>query len=103
VPVPYYPSFAAGRNPIFPAASRSPPATPVGALLDWTPLAPLLYSAYKSPKQPLRSWRVSILRKRVQYIKAVKESDACTAEVIAVAQFKLDHEQHERIAVREEE
>ena len=51
----------------------------------------------------LRSWRVSILRQRAQYIGIVKAPDARAAEAAAVAQFGLDDEQRKRLAVREEE
>jgi hypothetical protein len=54
-------------------------------------------------KETLRSWRVSILRSRAQYIGTVKAPDARTAEAAAVKQFLLDDEQRKRLAVREEE
>jgi hypothetical protein len=57
----------------------------------------------KPPKETLRSWRVSILRQRVQYIGTVKAPDARAAEAAAVKQFLLDDEQRKRLVVREEE
>jgi hypothetical protein len=56
----------------------------------------------KPPKKTLRSWRVSILRQRAQYIGTVKAPDARAAEAAAVKQFLLDDEQRKRLAVREE-
>jgi hypothetical protein len=53
-------------------------------------------------KETLRSWRVSILRQRAQYIGTVKAPDARAAEAAAVKQFLLDDEQRKRLAVREE-
>jgi hypothetical protein len=57
--------------------------------------------AKPKPPKRLRSWRVSILRQRAQYIGTVKAPDERTAEAAAVAQFKLDNEQRRRLAVRE--
>ena len=57
----------------------------------------------KPPKETLRSWRVSILRQRAQYVGIVKAPDARAAEAAAVAQVKLDEEQRKRLAVRDED
>jgi hypothetical protein len=57
----------------------------------------------KPPKGTLRSWRVSLLRSRAQYIGTVKAPDARAAEAAAVTQFKLDDEQRKRLAVREQD
>jgi hypothetical protein len=57
----------------------------------------------KPSNQTLRSWRVSILRQRAQYIGTVKAPDARAAEAEAVKQFLIDNEQRKRLAVREEE
>jgi hypothetical protein len=57
----------------------------------------------KPSNQTLRSWRVSILRQRAQYIGTVKAPDARAAEAEAVKQFLIDDEQRKRLAVREEE
>jgi hypothetical protein len=56
----------------------------------------------KPPKR-LRSWRVSILRSRAQYIGTVKAPDARTAEAAPVKHFLLDDEQRKRLAVREKD
>jgi hypothetical protein len=60
-------------------------------------------SGHDPTKKKFKSWRVSILRQRAQYIGTVKAPDARAAEAAAVAQFKLDVEQRKRLAVREEE
>jgi hypothetical protein len=57
----------------------------------------------KSPKQTLRTWRVSILRQRAQYIGTVKAPDERAAEAVAVKQFLLEGDQRKRLAVRPEE
>ena len=59
--------------------------------------------ARRPPKQTLRSWRVSILRQRAQFIGTVKPPDARAAEAAAVKQFLLDDEQRKRLAVREQD
>jgi hypothetical protein len=60
-------------------------------------------SSKRPPKQTLRSWRVSILRQRAQFIGTVKAPDARAAEAAAVKQFLLDDEQRKRLAVREQD
>jgi hypothetical protein len=60
-------------------------------------------SSKRPPKQTLRSWRVSILRQRAQFISTVKAPDARAAEAAAVKQFLLDDEQRKRLAVREQD
>jgi hypothetical protein len=49
----------------------------------------------------LRSWRVSILRARGEYIGDVQAPDREAAEATAVAEFKLDDEQRKRLVVQE--
>jgi hypothetical protein len=56
----------------------------------------------KPPEEPLRSWRISILRSRAQYIGTVKAPDARAAEAAAITQFGLDDEQRKRLAAREQ-
>jgi predicted acyltransferase (DUF342 family) len=50
----------------------------------------------------LRSWRVSILRQGAQVLGSVKAKDERAAEAAAVAEFILNDEQRQRLAVREE-
>jgi hypothetical protein len=49
----------------------------------------------------LRSWRVSIIRKRGQYLGTVEAHDAKAAEAAAVAEFDLSDEQRRRLVVQE--
>jgi hypothetical protein len=62
-----------------------------------------------SPKQKLdetkqlKSWRVSLLRLRAQYLGTVDAQDERTAQAAAVAQFNLNEEQRKRLAVREQD
>jgi len=49
----------------------------------------------------LRSWRVSLIRKRGQYLGTVEASNEKTAETAAVAEFDLSDEQRRRLVVRE--
>ena len=51
----------------------------------------------------LRSWRVSILRQRGQYLGTVQALDERSAEAAAVAEFNLNEEQRKRLAVRADE
>jgi uncharacterized protein YchJ len=50
----------------------------------------------------MRSWRVSLLRGRAQYLGNVDAPDEQAAEAAAAVQFGLDEEQRKRLAVREE-
>ncbi|MBV8137895.1 MAG: hypothetical protein JO121_20055 [Deltaproteobacteria bacterium] len=49
----------------------------------------------------LRSWRVSIIRKRGQYLGTVKALNEKAAEAAAVAEFDLSDEQCRRLVVSE--
>src|SRR5262245_2715406 len=55
------------------------------------------------PKKPtvarLRTWRVSIIRKRGQYLGTVEAPDEKAAEAAAVAEFDLSDEQRPRLVV----
>jgi hypothetical protein len=60
----------------------------------------------RSPKQKqaaakLRSWRVSIIRKRGQYLGTVEAPTQKAAEVAAVAEFDFSDEQRRRLVVQE--
>jgi len=48
----------------------------------------------------LRSWRVSIIRRRGQYLGMVEAHDAKAAEAAAVAEFDLNDEQRRRLSCR---
>jgi hypothetical protein len=51
----------------------------------------------------LRSWRVSIIRRRGQYLGTVEAHDVKAAEAAAVAEFDLNDEQRRRLVVQERE
>jgi hypothetical protein len=50
------------------------------------------------PASKLRTWRVSLLRQRAQYLGMVEAPDEKAAEAAAVAQFDLNDEQRRRLA-----
>jgi hypothetical protein len=61
----------------------------------------------RSPKKKLgaaklRTWRVSILRSRAEYLGVVQAVDARAAEAAAVEAFGLDEDRRRRLAVRED-
>ena len=58
-------------------------------------------SARKKPAARLRSWRVSIIQKRGQYLGTVEASNEKAAEAAAVAEFDLSDEQRRRLVVQE--
>jgi nitroreductase len=59
-------------------------------------------SARKKPTAAkLRSWRVSIIRKRGQYLGTVEARNEKAAEAAAAAEFELSDEQQRRLVVQE--
>jgi hypothetical protein len=75
---------------------------------QWLPLAPGCSMQHdcdmKAPKKKrtttkLRSWRVSIIRKRGQYLGTVEAPNEKAAEAAAVAEFDLSAEQRQRLVV----
>jgi hypothetical protein len=59
-------------------------------------------SARKRPTAAkLRSWRMSIIRKRGQYLGTVEAPNEKAAEAAAVAEFDLSDEQRRRVVVSE--
>jgi hypothetical protein len=50
----------------------------------------------------LRSWRVSIIRKREQYLGTVEAPNEKAAEAAAVAEFDLGDDQRRLLTVREQ-
>jgi hypothetical protein len=59
-------------------------------------------SARKRPAAAqLRSWRVSIIRRRGQYLGTVEAPNEKAAEAAAVADFNLTDEQRRRLVVQE--
>jgi hypothetical protein len=55
----------------------------------------------KSTKPSGRSWRVSIIRKRGQYLGTVEAPNEKAAEAAAVAEFDLSDEHRQRLVVQE--
>lgn len=51
----------------------------------------------------LRRWRVSIIRKRGEYLGAVEGRDREAVEAAAINQFQLSDGQRRRLAVREQD
>ena len=49
----------------------------------------------------LRSWRVSIIRERGQYLGTVEAPNEKAAEAAAVAEFELSDDQRRRLVVQE--
>jgi hypothetical protein len=54
----------------------------------------------KSTAAKLRSWRVSIIRKRGQYLGTVEAPTEKAAEAAAIAEFDLADEQRRRLVVQ---
>jgi hypothetical protein len=55
----------------------------------------------QSRQEASRSWRVSIIRKRGQYLGTVEAPNEKAAEAAAVAEFDLSDEQRRRLAVQQ--
>ena len=55
------------------------------------------------PQKPtkLRSWRVSLIRKRGQYLGTVEAPNEKAAEAAAVAEFDLSDEQRQRLVIQQ--
>jgi hypothetical protein len=60
------------------------------------PTRPRLPIRKKPAAAKLRSWRVSVIRKRGQYLGTVEAANEKAAEAAAVAEFDLSHEQRRR-------
>jgi len=54
----------------------------------------------KTTAAKLRAWRVSIIRKRAQYLGTVDARDEKTAAAAAVAEFNLTDEQRKRLVLQ---
>jgi hypothetical protein len=60
-------------------------------------------SDVKRSAAKLRSWRVSLIRKRGQYLGTVEAPNEKAAETAAVAEFDLSAEQRQRLVVSEQD
>jgi hypothetical protein len=49
----------------------------------------------------LRSWRVSILRERAQYLGVIEAPTQRAAQAVAISQFSLTEEQRRRLVLEE--
>jgi hypothetical protein len=57
----------------------------------------------KKPATPkLRSWPVTILRNRAEFLGIVQAADEGAAEKAGIKAFALDHDRRKRLAVRED-
>jgi hypothetical protein len=78
-------------------------AAPDSRCAPWAAICGLCRPPQRSTLKPaskLRTWRVSLLRQRAQYLGMVEAPDEKAAEAAAVAQFDLNDEQRKRLAVR---
>jgi hypothetical protein len=76
-------------------------------LLDSADQTPYLTAAMRAPKRrpraaKLRSWRVTILRNRAEFLGVVQAADERSAEKAAIEAFALDDDRSKRLAVRED-
>jgi hypothetical protein len=55
----------------------------------------------KAAAPALRSWRISVFRKRLQRLGRVAAPDQATAEAAAAAEFRLKDHEHKRLLVEE--
>jgi hypothetical protein len=60
------------------------------------------YAKEEATARKLRSWRVTILRNRAEYLGIVQAADERAAERAAIEAFALDEDRRKRLAVREE-
>jgi hypothetical protein len=59
-------------------------------------------SSPKTKAAKLRSWRVTILRNRAEFLGIVQAADERAAEKAAIEAFALDEDRRKRLAVRED-
>jgi hypothetical protein len=55
----------------------------------------------KRPEPPKKIWRVSIFKKRLEYIGRVQATDKASAENAAAAEFELNDHQRTRLFIEE--
>jgi hypothetical protein len=63
--------------------------------------APKKTTRQKSTAAKLRTWRISIIRKRGQYLGTVEAPNERAAQAVAMAEFDLSDEQRRRLVVQE--
>jgi hypothetical protein len=57
--------------------------------------------AARARRRGERSWAVTIIRSRGEYLGSVEAPDRERAETVAIKQFDLDHDQRWRLLIRE--
>jgi hypothetical protein len=58
--------------------------------------------AKRVPKPPpLRTWRISIFKKKLEHIGRVQAADKASAEVVAATEFKLKDHERARLFIEE--
>ena len=56
----------------------------------------------KRPQSPQpRTWRVSIIKKKMEYVGRVQAVDKASAQVVAAAEFELNDHQRSRLFIEE--
>ena len=75
--------------------------TPIMLLRPAWSKPPMKSARRKPTAAKLRSWRVSIIRKRGQYLGTVEAGNERAAEAFAVKTFGLSDEQRRRLVVSE--
>lgn len=58
-------------------------------------------SADTTPKAALKTWRASIIRKRLGRLERVWAADRATAEAMAIKEFGLNDEERKRLLIEE--
>ena len=84
----------------FPKQFQQRPFAPGGSMQHERDMEATKKSTRQDTK--LRSWRVSLIRKRAQYLGTVDAPNERAAEAAAVAEFDLSDEQRRRLVVQEQ-
>jgi hypothetical protein len=55
----------------------------------------------KRPQPPKKIWRVSVFKKRLEYVGRVQATDKANAETVAAEEFKLRDHERTRLFIEE--
>jgi hypothetical protein len=55
---------------------------------------------FPNPPQP-RTWRVSLIKKKMEYVGRVQATDKASAELVAATEFQLNDHRRTRLFVEE--
>jgi hypothetical protein len=55
----------------------------------------------KRPQPPKKIWRVSVFKKRLEYVGRVQAIDKASAETVAAEEFKLREHERTRLFIEE--